>query len=148
MRNVKPLLALAALGALFTAGCAGPEQRLGNGINNMTEFARLGEWRASVEQSAVFDDDYTTGLIHGFDQSVYRTVMGAYQVATFPAGNALTDSSFDKKYVPTGTPSPDSYKPGLIDLSVFQSDTYFGYSGGDLFPFVPGSRFSVFPNAY
>ena len=46
---------LAALGALFTAGCAGPEQRLGSGINNLTEFARLGEMRPSIEQNAVFD---------------------------------------------------------------------------------------------
>ena len=63
MRNVTSLLALTALGALFTAGCAGPEQRLGSGFNNLTEFARLGEMRASVEESAVFDSgaNYSTG---------------------------------------------------------------------------------------
>ncbi len=150
MRNVTPLLALAALGALFTAGCAGPEDRLGSGINNLTEFARLGEMRASFEQTSVFDSPeagYTTGVIHGFDQSVYRTVMGAYQVVTFPAGDYLSQSSFDKKYVPQGTAYPDSYRPGLPDTSTFQTDTYFGYSGGDVAPFVPGSRFSVFPNS-
>jgi putative exosortase-associated protein (TIGR04073 family) len=149
MRNVTPLLALAALGALFTAGCAGPEQRLGDGVNNLTEFARLGEMQRSVEQTAVFNSPeagYTTGVIHGFDQSVYRTVMGAYQIVTFPAGNALSDSSFDQKYVPKGTPYPDSYRPGLPDLPTFQTDTYFGFSGGDEFPFIPGSRFAVFPN--
>lgn len=149
MRNVISLLSLVALGALFTAGCAGPEQRLGNGFNNLTEFARLGEMRASVEQYAVLDPSsggYTTGLIHGFDESVYRTVMGAYQVATFPAGNALSQSSFDQKYVPKGTVYPDSYRPGLIDEPTFQTDTYFGFSGGDIAPLVPGSRFFVFPN--
>src|SRR5271170_6776554 len=147
MRNVTPLLALAALGALFTAGCAGPEQRLGDGINNLTEFARLGEMQRSVEQTSVFDSPnagYTTGVIHGFDQSVYRTVAGAYQIVTFPAGNALSDSSFDQKYIPKGTAYPDSYRPGLPDTSAFQTDTYFGFSGGDIAPFVPGSRFSVF----
>jgi putative exosortase-associated protein (TIGR04073 family) len=149
MRNVTPFLALAALGALFTAGCAGPEQRLGSGINNITEFTRMGEIRRSVEQTAVFDSPeagYTTGLIHGFDQSVYRTAMGAYQIVTFPAGDALSQSQFDKKYVPQGTAYPESYRPGLIDSTTFQTDTYFGFSGGDIAPFVPGSRFSVFPN--
>jgi putative exosortase-associated protein (TIGR04073 family) len=150
MRNATPLLVLAALGALFTAGCTGPEERLGGGINNLTEFARLGELRASVEQSAVLgspEGGYTTGLIHGFDQSVYRTVCGAYQVVTFPAGDTLSQSSFDKKYVPQDTAYPDSYRPDLINDTTFQTDTYFGFSGGDVAPFVPGSRFSVFPNS-
>src|SRR5271154_2053215 len=149
MRNVTPLLALAALGALFTAGCAGPEQRLGNGMDHLTEFTRLGEIQGSVEQPSVFDPPeagYTTGFIHGFDQSVYRTVAGAYQIVTFPAGDALSQSSFDQKYVPKGTAYPDSYRPGLPALPVFQTDTYYGFSGGDIAPFVPGSRFSVFPN--
>ena len=149
MRNAIPLLALAALGALFTAGCAGPEQRLGDGVTNLTEFTRMGEIQRSVEQTSVFDSPeagYTTGFIHGFDQSVYRTVAGAYQIVTFPAGNTLSDSSFDQKYIPKGTAYPDSYRPGLSSDSVFQTDTYFGFSGGDIAPFVPGSRFSVFPN--
>jgi len=148
MRNVTSLLALTALGALFTAGCAGPEQRLGSGFNNLTEFARLGEWRASVEESSVLEpgNGYAPGLIHGFDQSVYRTVCGAYQVVTFPAGDLLSDTSFEKKYIPQGTVYPDSYTPGLIDTTTFQTDTYFGFSGGDFAPYVPGSRFAVFPN--
>jgi hypothetical protein len=148
MRNVTSLLALTALGALFTAGCAGPENRLGSGLNNITEFARLGEMRSSVEENAVLEPGggYATGLIHGFDQSVYRTVCGAYQVVTFPAGDHLTDTSFEKKHIPEGTAYPDSYRPGLIDEPSFQTDTYFGFSGGDVAPFVPGSRFAVFPN--
>jgi putative exosortase-associated protein (TIGR04073 family) len=149
MRNAKHLIALAGLSALFAAGCTSQEQRLGNGMNNLTEFARLGELDRSIEQTSIFDSPesgYTTGFIHGFDQSVYRTVMGAYQVVTFPAGNALTESSFDQKYVPRGTPYPDSYQPGLMDTSLFQTDTYFGFTGGDVAPFIPGSRFSVFAN--
>jgi putative exosortase-associated protein (TIGR04073 family) len=149
MRNVTSLLALATLGALFTAGCAGTEQRMGNGVTNLTEFTRLGVIRRDVEQTAVFDSPeagYTTGFIQGFNQSCYRTVMGAYQIVTAPAGDSLTQSSFDQKYVPKGVVYPDSYRPGLPDTSTFQTDTYFGYSGGDVAPFVPGSRFSVFPN--
>jgi putative exosortase-associated protein (TIGR04073 family) len=148
MRNATSLLALAALAALFTAGCAGPEQRLGSGVNNITEFARLGEMQRSIEQTTLFDPQagFPTGVIHGFDQSVYRTVAGAYQIVTFPAGNLLTQSSFDQKYVPKGTPYPDSYHPGLPALSTFQTDNSIGFSGGNIAPFIPGNRFSVFEN--
>jgi putative exosortase-associated protein (TIGR04073 family) len=148
MRNAILILALTALTALFTAGCAGPEQRLGNGVSNVTEFARLGEMQRSVEQYTLFDPQAgtPTGLIHGFDQSVYRTVAGAYQIVTFPAGNLLTQTSFEQKYIPVGTPHPDSYTPGLPALSTFQTDNYTGFSGGNLAPFIPGNRFSIFEN--
>jgi hypothetical protein len=33
MRNVMPLLALAGMVALFTSGCAGPEQKFGRGMS-------------------------------------------------------------------------------------------------------------------
>jgi putative exosortase-associated protein (TIGR04073 family) len=148
MRNVTPLLALAALAALFTAGCAGPEQRLGSGVSNLTEFVRMGEMQRGIEQSTLFDPQagFATGAIHGFDQSVYRTVAGAYQIVTFPAGNYLTQTSFEQKYMPKGTPYPDSYHPGLPNQSTFQTDTYIGFSGGNIAPFVPGNRFSIFEN--
>jgi putative exosortase-associated protein (TIGR04073 family) len=149
MRNVTSLFALAALAALFTAGCAGPEERLGSGFTNLTEFARMGEIDRSIEQTAVFnapDYNYATGFIHGFDQSVYRTTMGVYQIVTFPAGNLLTQSDFDKKYVPQGVVHPDSYRPALADAPVFQTDTYFGFSGGNVAPFIPGNQFSIFEN--
>ena len=42
MRNVMPFLALAALAALFTSGCAGPEQKLGRGMSNALEVIPLG----------------------------------------------------------------------------------------------------------
>ena len=87
-----------------------------------------------------------TGVIHGFDQSVYRTVAGAYQIVTFPAGNLLTQTSFEQKYMPKGTPYPDSYHPGLPALSAFQTDNYTGFSGGSVAPFIPGNRFSIFEN--
>ncbi len=39
---------------------------------------------------------------------------------------------------------PDNYKPDLIADSMFATDTTFGYSGGDVAPMIPGSRFKVF----
>ena len=148
MRTAISLLSLAALAALFTTGCAGPEQRLGSGVHNVTEFVRMGEMQQSLEQYTLFDPQAgtATGLIHGFDQSVYRTVAGAYQIVTFPAGNLLTQTSFEQKYIPKGTPYPDSYHPGLPAITTFQTDNYIGFSGGNIAPFVPGNRFSIFEN--
>ena len=39
---------------------------------------------------------------------------------------------------------PDAYRPDIIDDSLFSTDTYMGFSGGDVAPFIPGSRFKVF----
>ena len=50
-----PFLALAALAAVFTSGCAGPEQKLGRGLSNTFEIARMGEMRRSVEQTAILN---------------------------------------------------------------------------------------------
>ena len=36
-------------------------------------------------------------------------------------------------------------EPGsLISNPLFDTDTYTGFSGGDIAPFVPGSRFQIF----
>jgi putative exosortase-associated protein (TIGR04073 family) len=150
MRNAISLLAMAGLAALFTSGCAGPEQKLGRGISNSLEFARGGEMRRSIEQTAVFDspsEAYTTGVIHGFDRSIERTGVGLWEIVSFPFPN------HDKSYAPIDTAHlspnpvyPESYKPGLISDPMFDTDTYTGFSGGDVAPWVPGSRFRIFDN--
>ena len=87
MRNVISLLAVAALAALFTSGCAGPEQKLGRGMSNTFEIVRMGEMRRSIEQTAIFDSPgagYTAGVIHGFDRSLERTGLGIFEIATAP----------------------------------------------------------------
>ena len=48
--------------------------------------------------------------------------------------------------LPPGPVYPESYKPGLISGSTFDTDTYTGFSGGDIAPYIPGSRFRVFDN--
>jgi hypothetical protein len=50
---------------LFTAGCAGPEQKFGRGMSNTFEIVRMGELRRSVEQTAIFDSP-THRLHHRF----------------------------------------------------------------------------------
>jgi hypothetical protein len=45
------------------------------------------------------------------------------------------------------TPSPvypDSYTPNLVEDSSFATDTNLGFSGGDVNPLMPGSRFRIF----
>ncbi len=141
-----PFLAIAALAAVFTAGCTGPEQKLGRGMSDTLEITRMGDLNRSIEQTTVFDSPsagYTVGTIHGLDLTVARTVMGAYELVTFPLPPyrpVLTG------YVKPGPIYPESYKPGRMSLGLFDTDTYMGFSGGDVAPFLPGSRFKVFDN--
>ena len=39
---------------------------------------------------------------------------------------------------------PDSYRPSLSADPTFATDTSLGYSGGDVMPIVPGSRFHIY----
>lgn len=141
MRTVISLLL--AVGALALTGCVGAERKLGRGVNNFTEFARLGEIRRSMEQTALFegpDIAYSTGFIHGFHRSLGRTGIGLYEMLTFPF------PSYDPKFLPVNPVYPTSHKPNLIADQIFSPDTSLGFGGGDVAPFVPGSRFRIFDN--
>jgi putative exosortase-associated protein (TIGR04073 family) len=146
MRNVIFLLAIGALTALFTSGCAGPEQKLGRGTSNFYEGVRLGEMRRSIEQTAVYDSTdaaFTTGFIRGLNRSIARTGIGLYEVLTFPIPPYHPIAT---RHLTPEPAYPDNYKPGLPSDPLFDTDTYVGFSGGDIAPFFPGSRFSVFDN--
>jgi putative exosortase-associated protein (TIGR04073 family) len=146
MRNALAFLSVVALAALFTSGCAGPEAKLGRGMSNFAEVARGGEWRRSVEQTAVFETPeagYTVGFVRGFDRSVARTGLGLYEIVTFPFPPY---HPIFTKYLAPEPVYPDNYTPGLWSDSMFDTDTYVGLSGGDVAPFVPGSRFRIFDN--
>jgi len=163
MRRTVLVLGL-GLAAGLLAGCAGPEDKLGRGIRNGTEFLRGGEIRRSMEQTALWenpDSAYTTGFIRGFNRSVVRTAIGIYETITFPIppyGPLLTptydlypDESVRTKTYPYGglvlpadTVYPANFKPNLISDSIFATDTALGFGSGDVFPKVPGSRFRIF----
>lgn len=140
------LLAVAALTALLTSGCAGPEEKLGLGMRNTFEIVRMGEMRRTIEQTAVFDSPeagYTTGFVRGLDRSLARTGVGIYEIATFPLPPyqpVFTD------YLSPEPVYPESFKPGLVSGSTFDTDTFTGFSGGTIAPWIPGNRFSVFSN--
>jgi len=141
-----PILAVAALAVLFTSGCAGPEEKLGLGMRNTYEIARWGELRRSIEQTSVFESPeagFTTGVVRGFDRSLARTGMGLYEMATFPLPPY---HPIFTKYLAAEPVYPESYSPNILSDSMFDTDTYTGYSGGDVAPWLIGSRFSVFPN--
>jgi putative exosortase-associated protein (TIGR04073 family) len=143
MRKLKStaLAVMAVTVGLLATGCAGPEQKFGRGMNNITEFARMGELRRSVEQTAVWESaekGYTTGVMRGLNRSLARTAVGAYELITFPF------PPYDPVFFPADAVYPDSYRPNLIADPVFGQDAALGFSGGDVVPFVPGSRFRIF----
>jgi putative exosortase-associated protein (TIGR04073 family) len=150
MRNIIPFLAASVLAALLTSGCAGPEEKLGRGISNSLEFARGGELCRSIEQTAVFDspsEAYTTGVIRGVDRSFERTGVGLWEIVSFPFPNHKDYyGPIDTARLSPGPVYPESYKPGLMSDAMFDTDTYTGFSGGDVAPFIPGSRFRIFDN--
>lgn len=144
MRNGLTLLALLSAAAIFTSGCAGPEEKMGRGLRNTGEIVRLGDARATVEQTSVWNgplDGATTGVIRGVDRQLERTGLGLVEIITapFPPYHPIFT-----KYVPPEPGSPDNYVPGLPDDPSFATDTYTGFSGGEEAMFIPGSRFDVF----
>ena len=148
MRKTLCILSAASTLALLATGCAGPEQKLGRGLNNTFEIVRGGEFRRTIEQTALWDspeEAYTRGVVRGFNRTLARTGIGLYEIATFPIPNG------GGKYGPIATSYldpqpvyPDSYTPKLIEDSTFATDTSIGFSGGDIAPMIPGSRFRVF----
>jgi putative exosortase-associated protein (TIGR04073 family) len=143
MRTSFSLLASVATIAVLGVGCAGPEQKLGRGINNITEFARGGEIRRSMEQTALFngpDVAYTTGFLHGFNRSLTRTAVGAYEIITAPF------PPYEPVFFPVNPVYPESFKPRILADQAFTTDANLGFGGGDVAPMIPGSRFSIFEN--
>jgi putative exosortase-associated protein (TIGR04073 family) len=146
MRKSLSLLGAIALMALLGVGCAGPEQKMGRGFGNMTEIVRGNEFQRSVEQGALLggtDTGFMTGGVRGVDRTLARTGLGIYEVVTFPL----------PPYHPTWTSYlsprplyPDSYQPSKWAEPMFSTDHSFGFSGGDVAPWFPGSRFTIFDN--
>lgn len=148
MRRTFSCLSLAAVAAvtLLATGCAGPEKKLGRGLANITEPIRLGELRRSMEQTAISsgpDVAYTRGFVKGLNRTIARTVVGAYEIATFP----IPDRGFSN-YEPLMHPAnpvyPDSYTPRILADPMFQPDADLGFATGDVAPWIAGSRFRIF----
>lgn len=132
--------------AVLVVGCAGPEKKLGRGIANVTEPVRMGELRRSMEQNALAngpDVSYTRGFIEGVNRTVGRTAVGVYEIITFPFPNT-GENGYDAVLYPANPVYPDSYKPRILADPMYSPDADLGFSGGDVAPWVPGSRFRIF----
>ena len=144
MRNILPFLATLAIVGALTSGCSSAEKKLGRGVSNMGEPLRLGEMRRSIEQTALFDQPgahYATGFIRGLNKTLARTGVGVYEVVTAPFppyDPVFTD------YLSPNPRYPDNYSPDILDDSLFATDNDMGFSGGDIAPYIPGSRFKIF----
>src|SRR5262249_43191631 len=147
MRNTLPLLSVLVMAGAFLSGCAytnNVENKFGRGMANTADIVRAGEFRRSVEQTGIFNGPeaaYSTGFIRGVNRTLCRTGIGIFEAATAPI--PPFHPVFTDHFAP-GPVYPDNYTPGLVADSMFATDTYLGYSGGDVLPFVPGSRFEVF----
>lgn len=143
MRNILSLLAVLTIAGL-ASGCANAERKLGRGMNNTFEIVRGGELRRSMEQTTLFnspDAGYGVGFVHGLNRTLARTGIGIYEVLTFPFPPyhpVCTDT-----FAP-GPVYPDNYTPDLRSDSLYATDTSLGFSGGDVIPLMPGSRFRIF----
>ena len=144
MRNRIPTYAALALAGFLVAGCANTEEKFGRGMRNTFEIVRLGEMRRTAEQTALFDGPevgYTTGVFRGLGRTLARTGIGIYEVVTAPI--PPYDPVFTS-YLAPNAPYPDNYRPMILEDSAFATDTNLGFGGGDVAPFVPGSRFRIF----
>jgi len=144
MRKTLFLLpALMVATALFT-GCANVEQKFGRGMNNSYEIVRGGEFRRTMEQTAMFDSPdsaYSTGFIRGINRTFARTGIGIYEMVTapFPPYDPVATD-----YLAPEPVYPDNYVPDVMADSMFSTDTNLGFGGGPVAPMIPGSRFHVF----
>jgi putative exosortase-associated protein (TIGR04073 family) len=132
--------------SLVAAGCTGPEQKMGRGFANLTEVVRGNEMERSIEQGGLLegpDVGVSTGIVQGFNKTLARTGVGAYEMVTFPI------PPYGPIWTNYLTPKPsytDAYKPRKWDSPAFDADHWVGFSGGDVAPFLPWSRFRVFDN--
>jgi putative exosortase-associated protein (TIGR04073 family) len=165
MRKIRYLSVVLVGTTVFLSGCAGPEEKFGRGIRNVTEFARGGQIRRSMEQTYLWegpDAAYTTGFIRGFNRSAARTAVGIYEIVTFPFppyGPVFTadrrvfpDESIATITYPWGglvlpeDPAyPANFTPNIMGAeTTFETDTALGFGSGDVLPKAPGSRFRIF----
>ncbi len=144
MRKSLPFFAALALTGALISGCANTENKFGRGMSNTLDIVRGGEFRRTVEQTALFegpDASYTTGFFRGLNRTFARTGVGIYEVVTAPFppyDPVFTD------YLSPGPVYPDNYTPNLVEDSLFATDSNLGFSGGDVAPIIPGSRFRIF----
>src|SRR5436190_5387158 len=121
MRKTLSLLAVLVMSGAFLSGCAYTnkvENKFGRGMANTFEIVRAGEFRRTMEQTALFDGPdaaYSTGFVRGVNRTLARTGIGIFEVVTAPFppyGPIFTD------HFAPGPVYPDNYAPTLIEDSM------------------------------
>ena len=130
MGSISQVLSFAVAGAavVFT-GCSSMEHKLGRGIANVMEPIRMGEFTRSTEQTYLADGPVVArsyGYVHGVTRTVQRTVVGAFDIATFPIPT-------EPLIVPTEPVFPDSVVPEMSSNLGVSTDRYIGLDGGGAF---------------
>jgi putative exosortase-associated protein (TIGR04073 family) len=144
MRNTISLLAVLVVAGFLSSGCQNVERKFGRGMNNTFEIVRGGEFRRSIEQTALFesaDSAYGYGFVHGVNRTLARTGIGIYEIVTAPFppyGPVFTD------HFAPGPVRPDNFNPSFVAGTMSATDTYIGFSGGSVAPYVPANRFQIF----
>ena len=129
--------------SLLVSGCANTERKFGRGMSNAFEIVRGGEFRRTMEQTAITDGPdaaYSTGFIRGMNRTLARTGVGVFEMVTAPL------PPYDPVCFSAKPAYPDNYQPTIMADSMFSTDTCLGFSGGNALPIIPGSRFHVFNN--
>ena len=118
------VLGVALMMAVLVSGCAGPEKKLGRGLNNVVEPFRLAEWRRSVEQVQLYDapqNNRGTGMVRGFNRTMARTGLGLYEIVTFPI------PSYDPIWTDYLAPNP-VYPDSRVGEKVVRADSALGFN--------------------
>ena len=87
MRKTLPLFVVLGIAAVFASGCTNVETKFGRGMANSYDIVRGGEFRRTMEQTAMFDSPdaaYSTGFIRGMNRTFARTGIGLYEMVTAP----------------------------------------------------------------
>jgi len=144
MRKILFFLPVLVLSAGLFSGCANAEKKFSRGLNNTFEIVRVGEVRRSIEQTALNDGPdagFSFGFVRGLNRTLARTGIGIYEMisAPFPPYDPVATD-----YLSVKPAYPDNSVPNLFEDSLFATDANIGFSGGDVAPMIPGSRFRIF----
>jgi putative exosortase-associated protein (TIGR04073 family) len=109
---LKPVSLLVTVAAVLV-GCTSAEQKLGRGLNNVSEPFRLGELQRSYEQGALFGGAHggTVGIVRGVNRTIGRTVVGAVEVLSFPFPASRTSSLITRCTRIATSPEPSASPP-------------------------------------
>ena len=85
MRSLLKSVSLLVTVAAVLVGCTSAEQKLGRGLDNLSEPFRLGELQRSYEQGALFGGEHggTVGIVRGVNRTIGQTLKNGIYICLF-----------------------------------------------------------------